>query len=138
LGYADAAGNWPEARWLAASAASARVVARFNSLLSVMAATGAGMGLGLMPCSMGETGPGLRRVVPPPSTLRRDIWLVVHRDMQQNARVRAVLHFIDELIQRERPLMAGEGLASSVLPAAPTPAPKRPAAGGRKTSRRAS
>ncbi len=142
LGYADAAGNWPEARWLAASAPSARVVARFNSLLSVAAATQAGMGLGLMPCMMGDSVPGLRRVLPPVPTLRRDIWLVVHRDMQQNARVRAVLHFIDELIQRERPLMAGEGLPSAKpapeAPPAPAPAPKRPAAGGRKASGRAS
>ncbi|MFP2909266.1 hypothetical protein ACLESD_30335, partial [Pyxidicoccus sp. 3LFB2] len=78
------------------------------------AATGAGVGLGLMPCFQGDTTPGLRRVLPPVAALRRDIWLVVHPDLQQSARVRAVLGFLSEVIQRDRPLMAGGGL----LPAA--------------------
>jgi hypothetical protein len=43
------------------------------------------------------------------ASLRRDIWLVVHPDLQHNARVRATLHFLTELIQRERPLLSGEG-----------------------------
>ena len=139
LGYVEPATGWPEARWMAASAPSARVVARFNSLLSVVAATRAGMGLGLMPCFTGDSEPGLRRVLPPVPALRRDIWLVVHRDMQQNARVRAVLHFIDELIQRERPLLAGEGRSASTPAVAPVAAaPARPAASARKRKGRAS
>lgn len=142
LGHVEPATAWPEARWMTASAPSARVVARFNSLLSVVAAVRAGMGLGLMPCFTGDSEPGLRRVLPPVPSLKRDIWLVVHRDMQQNARVRAVLHFIDELIQRDRPLLAGEGRFTPALPAVPpvpaVAAPARPAASARKRKGRAS
>jgi hypothetical protein len=39
----------------------------------------------------------------------RDIGLVVHPDLQHNARVRATLRFHTELIHRERPLLSGEG-----------------------------
>jgi DNA-binding transcriptional LysR family regulator len=116
ISYVDAAAKWPEARWMGEVATSARVAVRCNSLLSVVAAAGAGVGIGLMPCFMGDMEPGLRRLMPPLSSLSRDIWLVVHRDLQHNARVRAVLHFLAELVQRERSLIAGEGL--------PTPAPE--------------
>jgi DNA-binding transcriptional LysR family regulator len=126
ISYADAAAKWPEARWLAETATAARVAVRCNSLLSVVAAAAAGVGIGVIPCHVGDMEHGLRRLMPPVSALRRDIWLVVHRDLQHNARVRAVLHFLGELIQRERPLIAGEGLlapasepaASSRLPQA--------------------
>ena len=109
IGYAEAAVKWPEARWLAASAPEARVAVRCNSLLSVVAATRAGLGVGVMPCLCGDREPELRRVAPLLTTLRRDIWLVVHPDLQHNARVRATLHFLAELVQRERPLLSGEG-----------------------------
>lgn len=113
IGYAGTAAKWPEAKWLSEVAASARVVLRCNSLLSVVAATGAGVGLGLMPCFKGDTEPGLRRLLPPVAALRRDIWLVVHPDLQQNARARAVLDFLAEVLQRERPLLAGGGLPAA-------------------------
>lgn len=125
--YADAASKWPEARWMEGVATSARVAVRCNSLLSVVAAAGAGVGIGLMPCFMGDREPGLRRLMPPVLSLRRDIWLVVHRDLQHNARVRAVLHFLAEYIQRERPLISGEGLpALAPEPAAAPRAPSTP------------
>lgn len=66
-----------------------------------------------MPCFQGDLSAGLRRLLPPVAALKRDIWLVVHPDLQQSARVRAVLDFLSELIQRERPLLAGGGLASA-------------------------
>ncbi len=47
------------------------------------------------------------------TSLRRDIWLVVHQDLQHNARVRATLHFLAELTHRERPLLSGEGRPAS-------------------------
>lgn len=122
--YADAASKWPEARWMEGVATSARVAVRCNSLLSVVAAAGAGVGIGLMPCFMGDREPGLRRLMPPVLSLRRDIWLVVHRDLQHNARVRAVLHFLAEYIQRERPLISGEGLPA--LAPEPGAAPRAP------------
>jgi hypothetical protein len=62
-----------------------------------------------MPCLCGDREPGLRRVAPMVASLCRDIWLVVHPDLQHNARVRATLHFLTGLLQRERPLLSGEG-----------------------------
>jgi DNA-binding transcriptional LysR family regulator len=108
IGYVDAATRWPESRWLTEAAPHARVALRCNSLLSVVTATAAGLGLGLMPCLAGDARPELLRVVPPVASLRRDIWLVVHQDLQHNARVRATLHFLAEVLHQERALLSGE------------------------------
>ncbi|HZI12325.1 MAG TPA: LysR family transcriptional regulator, partial [Myxococcus sp.] len=113
IGYADAAAKWPEARWLTGSAPGAHVAVRCNSVLSVVASTVAGLGVGVMPCLCGDREPELCRVAPLVTSLRRDIWLVVHQDLQHNARVRATLHFLAELIHRERPLLSGEGRPAS-------------------------
>jgi DNA-binding transcriptional LysR family regulator len=113
IGYADAAAKWPEARWLTESAPATHVAVRCNSVLSVVASTVAGLGVGMMPCMFGDQEPALRRVAPLVTSLRRDIWLVVHQDLQHNARVRATLHFLAELIHRERPLLSGEGRPAS-------------------------
>jgi hypothetical protein len=91
------------------------------------------VGIGLMPCFMGDQEPVLRRLMPPVSSLRRDIWLVVHRDLQHNARVRAVLHFLAELIQRERSLISGEGLPPSAPEAAAVS--RAPGAPGKRRAR---
>ncbi|MFP2931487.1 LysR substrate-binding domain-containing protein [Pyxidicoccus sp. 3LG] len=117
-------------------ATSARVGLRCNSLLSVVAATGAGVGLGLMPCFQGDQTPGLRRLLPPVAALRRDIWLVVHPDLQQSARVRAVLDFLSELLQRERPLLAGAGLVEPGPEAPGASLEKRGAVKGGRTASR--
>jgi DNA-binding transcriptional LysR family regulator len=109
IGYTGDAARWPEARWLTETAPGARVAIRCNSILSVVAAARAGLGVGVLPCLRGDREPALRRVAPPVDALRRGIWLVVHPDLQHNARVRATLHFLTELIQRERPLLSGEG-----------------------------
>ena len=86
---------------------------RCNSLLSVVASAVAGLGVGVMPCMFGDEASKLRRVAPLVASLRRDIWLVVHQDLQHNARVRATLHFLAELVHRERSLLSGEGRPAS-------------------------
>jgi DNA-binding transcriptional LysR family regulator len=113
IGYVDEAEKWPEARWLAESAPKARVAMRCNSVLSVVHATAAGLGVGVLPCMSGDQEPKLRQVAPPVAALRRDIWLVVHPDLQHNARVRATLEFLAGIIRDGRSLLSGEGRPTS-------------------------
>ncbi|NIE67122.1 LysR family transcriptional regulator [Burkholderia sp. Ax-1719] len=73
-----------------------RIVARFDSNLSVRAAIKAGIGLGEIPANMGERD-GLIRVWP--SCKRAtpyEIWLVTHEDLRRTARIRAT---IDEIVK---------------------------------------
>jgi DNA-binding transcriptional LysR family regulator len=47
-----------------------------------------------------------------PSFSHRDITIVVHPDLARAARVRAVMDFIIEVVQRERRVLRGEPFAS--------------------------
>ncbi|HEV3430679.1 MAG TPA: LysR family transcriptional regulator [Paraburkholderia sp.] len=75
---------------------SGRIVARFDSNLSLRGAIKAGIGLGEIPVNMGAHD-GLIRVWP---SRRREapyeIWLVTHKDLRRTARIRAT---IDEIVQ---------------------------------------
>jgi DNA-binding transcriptional LysR family regulator len=93
----------PLARFLGERAREAEVAFRANSVASVYAAVAAGLGLGVLPCVLGRQ--GLRRVG---SVLgRTPIWSVVHEDLVRNARVRTVLLFLSDQMQRERRSLSG-------------------------------
>jgi len=103
VGYADVLAHVPAARWLAAHGAGATVVFRGNTLLSVLGAVAAGMGLGVLPCVVAAREPRLVRVSSE-VLCRGTLSLVVHPDLAEVARVRAVMRFIEELVARERAL----------------------------------
>jgi DNA-binding transcriptional LysR family regulator len=77
----------------------------------------AGIGVGFMPCFMGDTSEKLVRVLDPSPDWDSQLWLLTHPDLRHVARVRAVMdHFGEELL-RCRPLFEGE------RPRAPTVRP---------------
>jgi DNA-binding transcriptional LysR family regulator len=103
LGYHGELAGGPEMRWLAAHAARARVLVQANSVLNLVAAVAAGLGVAVLPDSLCSTNPALRRLdiaVPPDG---RDVWVVFHADARSNARVKAV---VDDLIAASRTLDA--------------------------------
>lgn len=106
VGYGEPLAAVPAARWLAAHGAGAAVVFRGNTLLSVMGAAAAGMGLAVLPSIVAAREPRLLR-------LSKEVLcsgvlsLVVHPDIANVARIRAVMSFIDELVARERPRLLG-------------------------------
>ncbi|WGW04416.1 LysR family transcriptional regulator [Tropicibacter oceani] len=57
----------------------------------------AGLGLGVGPCGLGESDPGLQRVLP---EVRFDypVWLVAHRELRTNPRVRIVWDLLAETL----------------------------------------
>lgn len=109
IAYTAEAHAWPEAQWLAKHAAAARTALRVNSVLCVAAAVRAGLGIGLLPCGIGDRESGVERVAPPSRGLEREIWLVVHQDLRNTPRVRAAWDFLLELLELEGPSMRGAG-----------------------------
>jgi DNA-binding transcriptional LysR family regulator len=94
------------ARWLAKQGSLAVVSLTCNSLLSQAAAVVAGIGLSPLPCLFGDREPTLERIVP--RTIgHHDLWLVVHPDVRKNARVRAVMDYLTELVVSETALLSG-------------------------------
>jgi DNA-binding transcriptional LysR family regulator len=80
---------------------------RIGSSMVQLEATKAGMGLGLLPCYMGDTEPALRRLPPGKPIPDRDIWLLTHEDLRHTARVRRFLDSMAEAILAKRGLLEG-------------------------------
>ncbi|HUJ60716.1 MAG TPA: LysR family transcriptional regulator [Kofleriaceae bacterium] len=101
LGYHGELAAGPEMRWLAIHAARARSVVRVNSVLNLLAAAAAGLGIAVLPDGLCSTHPALRRldVAAPPDG--RDVWVVFHRDARSNVRVKTV---VSDLISATRGL----------------------------------
>lgn len=93
---------WPQHRWLESLRADRPIAFLANDLISLAAATAAGLGVALLPCFLGAATPGLIPLPfpvgspePPPS---RALWLTSHDDLRRAPRVRAVMDFLIETI----------------------------------------
>jgi DNA-binding transcriptional LysR family regulator len=106
IGFDDSLANTPGGLWLQAHTAGTNVVMRGNSIIAALNATLCGMGVGALPCFLGEGEPVLRRLTPRVLGTR-DIYLVVHPDLARVARVRAVMDFVVDLFARDAAAWAG-------------------------------
>jgi DNA-binding transcriptional LysR family regulator len=96
LGFSE----MPDAIWLANRYPRARVAFRSNSRHIQAVACAAGVGVAVLPCMLGDSHPGLRRVEldqPPPG---RDVWLGYHRDLRRLPRLRALVDLLTERLGR--------------------------------------
>lgn len=93
LGFSE----MPDAVWLRSRYPQGRIAFRSNSRHVQAVACAAGVGVAVLPCLLGDSHPGLRRVeldLPPPG---RDVWLGYHRDLRRLPRLRAL---VDLLVER--------------------------------------
>ncbi len=80
---------------------------RFPSLLIQLAACKHGMGLGMLPCVLGESEPSLVRLTPAKPDPAFCLWILTHRDMRTNARLRTFREFLTTALKRKRPQLEG-------------------------------
>lgn len=73
----------------------------------------AGMGIGIIPCFMADTDPGLIRIPPFTSEHKHDLWLLYHPDLRKSAKIQSFVQFIYEKLEQKRPLL--EGMAHGYL-----------------------
>ena len=86
----------------------ARISATATSANSVQVMLRNGMGIGMLPCYMGDTDPHLERV--PGTELISDntMWVLVHADIKENRRVRVLLDFLYEAMEGYKPVIEGK------------------------------
>lgn len=84
----------------------------FESLLLQLEATKAGMGIGMLPCLIGDTEPSLCRLPPGLPRPAYDLWLLTHRDVRTTARLRVFTEFLATAIVGERERLEGRGPSS--------------------------
>ena len=67
---------------------------RTNSRLAQWELTKRGLGIGMMPREIGDYCPGVVRALPEFEPIPVDMWLVVHRELRTNLRIRTVFDFL--------------------------------------------
>jgi len=106
-GFDDDHNYMPGQSWLLALLDGARPALRVNNWLVLQQAARAGAGLALLPCYLGDGDPALRRFGPLLAEVTADQWLLVHRDLRDLPRVRAVMNAVIRLFQEERAAIEG-------------------------------
>lgn len=73
-----------------------------SNLVAQLKATLAGAGLCVLPAFLAGQEPGLVRVLPAEVKLTRSLWLIVHQDLKDLARIKAVVRFIKDEVGAAR------------------------------------
>ncbi|HYR55705.1 MAG TPA: LysR family transcriptional regulator [Myxococcaceae bacterium] len=85
----------------------AHIVLRASNSLALLEAVELGLGIGSLPCCIGDTSQVLRRIFPNAPLVLDDLWLVVHADVQRTGRVRAFIEALDARLAAVANLLAG-------------------------------
>jgi DNA-binding transcriptional LysR family regulator len=108
IGFDQGSDFIAEAKWMASQFGSRRFSFRTNSQTTQAAAARAGYGVALLPQYIVATHePDLVQVALGGRLPKRDVWLLIRRDLTKVPRIRAVADYLVEVFQRERRLLAG-------------------------------
>lgn len=80
----------------------------FESMEVMTDAAHAGLGLVMLPTYVGDADPGLQRLTKPDLRHMADFWLLTHRDLRDNARLRAARAHIVAAMTERMPLFRGD------------------------------
>ena len=94
-------------KWLRGQQANIRVVFRANSMMGQLIAVQAGLGIAILPCFMGDADPNLEKLFSVTEEGDYHVWLLVHSDFRQTARVRAFVEFVSKAVISERDIYEG-------------------------------
>jgi len=81
---------------------------RVDSLELMVAVTRAGLGIGMLPCYLGDADPQLQRLQRPHLNASADVWLLSHPDLRTTARLKALRACVVAAMDDLAPLFAGQ------------------------------
>jgi len=85
-----------------------RIAYKVNTVLGMAEAIEQGLGIGHLPCFVGDTRPGLARLGAPDPEFATGLWLLTHPDLRQSPRVRVFLDFLAAEIGKQRKMIEGQ------------------------------
>jgi DNA-binding transcriptional LysR family regulator len=97
-------------KWVSAHIPPERVVYKINTVLGLAEAIEEGVGIGYLPCFIGDVRPALRRLEPPQPDFATDLWLLTHPDLRHAPRVRVFLDFLAAEIAKRRKFIEGQAV----------------------------
>jgi len=104
----DSLAHLRAAQWIDATIPPTRIVLRTGSLVALLGAVRAGMGVAPLPCYLGDSDPHLRRLGGLRDDLAVGLWLLTHPDLRRVARIRAFMDFMAPALAAYGPLFAGK------------------------------
>jgi DNA-binding transcriptional LysR family regulator len=93
--------------WLREVAPDAQFMARSNSMLGLVSAAKAGVGVAALPIALGDAEPDLVRCLEPIPELARAWRVLTHPDMRRLPRVKAFFDFVVSEIEALKPILTG-------------------------------
>ena len=100
-------GEGDQPQWVVDNFADTRVALRVDDVSSMVAATRNHLGLSRLPCYVGDSDRGLRRLAANLEPSDWGVWILSHVDLRATARVRVCREFLLDIIERQRPLIQG-------------------------------
>ncbi|MGN6487632.1 MAG: LysR family transcriptional regulator [Devosia sp.] len=101
IGLDGAQAGLPSAIWFRQVVGAERIRVRCNSLSNVVHSLRAGLGIGMLPCVIGDAEPELVRCFPPVPELDAQTWLIVRQVVKTATHVRAFVDFLGERLTKE-------------------------------------
>ena len=103
----ESLGHLPINKWLNRKYPKAKTVFRCNTLLGLHEAAAQGLGIVSLPCFLADPDTRLTRILAPPDELTSKLWLLTHPDLRRTARVRALMDYLVEVLDKEKDLIEG-------------------------------
>jgi DNA-binding transcriptional LysR family regulator len=97
--------NISVSKWLRSAAPNAAVTARCNQIIAMLLSVKSGVGIGPLPVHIGDMEDDLVRVLDPVPESKSSTYLLVHPDLRNVPRVRALFDFMVSEIDSFRPLL---------------------------------
>ncbi len=94
-------------RWLQQFIALEQVSLRSNSFVNLRQACSQGLGVALLPCFLADARADLQRISPLIDECASDLWLLMHPDLRQTARVKAVFEVLQQELLQQKDLLEG-------------------------------
>lgn len=108
VSFGEQMGSFRLTKWAEANLPAERIVYKVNTVLGLAEAVEAGIGVGYLPCFIGDARASLRRLSPPKQEFGTDLWLLTHPDLRNAPRIRAFLDFLAAEIAARRKFIEGE------------------------------
>ncbi|OZI52000.1 LysR family transcriptional regulator [Bordetella genomosp. 5] len=97
-----------------ARVAASDILYRADSVAAISSAISAGMGIGFLPCMLGDVMPGLMRMGPVVPELDDELWLLTHPDIRISPRVQTFMQFCADAVREQKALIEGRSPATPV------------------------
>jgi DNA-binding transcriptional LysR family regulator len=110
----DASRDMPERKWMVSLTEGRTPAIEASSTVVCRAAVAAGLGVGVLPCYVGDATPDVTRIEMGPATPREGIYLITHPTQSRTARSRAVADFLIKFVTRRRDTFSGAALAATL------------------------